>query len=142
MLTGILPAAAPVGPARRALSLIAREAITPMSTQSSGRAARGICGLERRREQELLQLAKCPFRKLARPVLAHPKRKQPVAVRAYLAIQAAFEEEDVVVRVAILSAVHVYRGWQPSAARTQPTTVRIKRSGSRSKDEVGRTLPW
>ena len=141
VLAGILPATAPVGSARSALRLVTREAITPILTQSPGRATRGICRLvERRREQEMLQLAKCPFGKLARPVLAHPKRKHLVAVRAYLAIQAAFEKEDVVVRVAIWSAVHVFR--QPSAARAQPTTVRVKRSRSRSKDEAGRTLPW
>ena len=90
-----------------------------------GRAARGICRLERRREQELLQLAKCPFGKLARPALAHPKYKQLVSVRAQLAVQAAFEKEDVIVRVAIGSTVDVVR--QPSAARAQPPTARIKR---------------
>ena len=139
-LAGILPTTAPVGSARSARRLVAREATAPIITQSPGRATRGTCRLERRREQELLQLAKCPFGKLARPVLAHPKREQLVAVRAYLAIQAAFQKEDVVVCVAIWSAVHVAR--QPSAARAQPTTVRIKRSRSRSKDEAGLTLPW
>ena len=139
-LAGILPTTAPVGSARSARRLVAREAIAPIITQSPGRATRGTCRLERRREQELLQLAKCPFGKLARPVLAHPKREQLVAVRAYLAIQAAFQKEDVVVCVAIWSAMHVAR--QPSAARAQPTTVRIKRSRSRSKDEAGLTLPW
>eukprot|EP00964_Phaeocystis_antarctica_P140540 scaffold105404_cov69-Phaeocystis_antarctica.AAC.2 len=40
------------------------------------RADPGICRLERRRiKQDLLQLAKCLFGKLARPVLAHPKCK-------------------------------------------------------------------
>ena len=94
----------------------------------------------------MLQLAKCPFGKLARPVLAHPKRKHLVAVRAYLAIQAAFEKEDVVVRVAIWPIPAVLPGHarsrKPSSARAQPTTVRIKRSRSRSKDEAGFVLPW
>ena len=135
VLTRILPSTAPVKSARSALRPVAREAITPIHAPALGRAARGICRLERRREQELLQLAKCPFGKLARPALAHPKYKQLVSVRAQLAVQAAFEKEDVVVRVAIWSTVDVVR--QPSAARAQPPTARIKRPRSRSKHKAG-----
>ena len=140
VLARILPSTAPVRSARSALRPVAREAITPIHAPALGRAARGICRLERRREQELLQLAKCPFGKLARPALAHTKYKQLVSVRAQLAIQAAFEKEDVVVRVAIWSTVDVVR--QPSAARAQPPTARIKRPRSRSKHKAGLALPW
>ena len=149
VLARILPSTAPVRSARSALRPVAREAITPIHAPALGRAARGICRLERRREQELLQLAKCPFGKLARPALAHPKYKHLVSVRAQLAIQAAFEKEDVVVRVAIPAIWSIpailprhSRVRKPPSARAQPTAVWIKRSGSRSKDEGGICLPW
>ena len=97
-------------------------------------------------KEDPLQLAKSPFGKLAPPVLARPKCKQLVAIRAHLAVQAAFEKEDVVVRVAIWSIPAILprhsRVRKPSAARAQPTAVWIKQSGSRSKDEGGICLPW
>ena len=101
----------------------------------------GICRQARRLiKEDPLQLAKSRFGKLAPPVLARPKCKQLVAIRAHLAVQAAFEKEDVVVRVAIWSTVDVVR--QPSAARAQPPTARIKRPRSRSKHKAGLALPW
>ena len=107
----------------------------------------GICWQARRLiKEDPLQLAKSPFGKLAPPVLARPKCKQLVAIRAHLAVQAAFEKEDVVVRVAIWSIPAILprhsRVRKPPAARAQPTAVWIKRSGSRSKDEGGICLPW
>ena len=107
----------------------------------------GICRQARRLiEEDPLQLAKSPFGKLAPPVLARPKCKQLVAIRAHLAVQAAFEKEDVVVRVAIWSIPAILprhsRVRKPPAACAQPTAVWIKRSGSRSKDEGGICLPW
>ena len=107
----------------------------------------GICRQARRLiEEDPLQLAKSPFGKLAPPVLARPKCKQLVAIRAHLAVQAAFEKEDVVVRVAIWSIPAILprhsRVRKPPSARAQPTAVWIKRSGSRSKDEGGICLPW
>ena len=102
----------------------------------------GICRHVRRLiKEDPLQLAKSPFGKLAPPVLAHPKCKQLVAIRAHLAVQAAFEKEDVVVRVAIWSIPAILprhsRVRKPPSARAQPTAVWIKQSRSRSKDEVG-----
>lgn len=102
----------------------------------------GICRQERRLiKEDPLQLAKSPFGKLASPVLARPKCKQLVAIRAHLAVQAAFKEEDVVVRVAIWSIPAILpwhsRVRKPPCARAQPTTVWIKQSRSRSKDEDG-----
>ena len=97
-------------------------------------------------KEDPLQLAKSPFGKLAPPVLARPKCKQLVAIRAHLAVQAAFEKEDVVVRVAIRSIPAILPGHsrarKPPSARAQPTAVWIKQSGSRRKDEGGICLPW
>ena len=107
----------------------------------------GICRQARRLiEEDPLQLAKSPFGKLAPPVLARPKCKQLVAIRAHLAVQAAFEKEDVVVRVAIWSIPAILprhsRVRKPPSARAQPTAVWIKQSRSRRKDEGGICLPW
>ena len=107
----------------------------------------GICRQARRLiEEDPLQLAKSPFGKLAPPVLARPNCKQLVAIRAHLAVQAAFEKEDVVVRVAIWSIPAILprhsRVRKPPSARAQPTAVWIKQSRSRRKDEGGICLPW
>ena len=110
----------------------------------------GICRQARRLiKEDPLQLAKSRFGKLAPPVLARPKCKQLAAIPAHLAVQAAFEKEDVVVRVAIPAIWSIpailprhSRVRKPPAACAQPTAVWIKRSGSRSKDEGGICLPW